>query len=233
MAGTLASSPVLLDLPVRRHTALRDEALRALRNAIFDGRLQPGQRVLENEIAQQIGVSKTPVREAMLELVREGLIVSRPYHGAFVVDMTPDMIREVLEARIALEKYATRLAMPALTEADVQTLHGYIERLVQAVEAGDGLQAAELDLDFHELFYRRANGTLLELWTAIRPRVQLTQVRFRLTARASAERIRRRHEWILDALRSGDPRAVEDEVERHIQYAIEGLLETYHADDGA
>lgn len=106
----MASSSAILDLPsafdLARAPGLRDEVVVAIEKAVLVGSVEPGQRLVESEIARQMGISKAPVREALRELERLGLVVSYPRRGTFVAELTPTVASETYSLRAVIESYA-------------------------------------------------------------------------------------------------------------------------------
>jgi len=126
---------------------LSAQVVREIRRAILSGALPPGARVVEAEIAQQMGISRSPVREAMVQLEHEGLITRHPHRGITVTVLSPEDAAEIAGLRAHLEAFAYRLALPALGEPDFTHLETIIGRMVAA---GDDLAATiELDIQFH------------------------------------------------------------------------------------
>ncbi|RIK34323.1 MAG: hypothetical protein DCC52_00995 [Chloroflexi bacterium] len=128
MSQTLTLSP--LDGP----TSLKDHAYQRIKDAILNLQLKPGAPLVEADLAEQLGVSKTPVRDALLELRREGLVTKIPYSGTFVSEITGKDIREIIQIRAVLEGLAARLATPHLSDAALEYLGGLIDRLVALAE---------------------------------------------------------------------------------------------------
>src|SRR6202011_3416497 len=131
------------------------EVTHALRQAILGGRYRPGEQITETEIAQQMGVSHGPVREALRELESEDLLVIEPHRGAFVKSFTASDIREVYQFRSAIETAAVTLAVQRSTDADLAQLDALIEQMRQASAASDLDGLIELDLEFHRVLCER------------------------------------------------------------------------------
>lgn len=125
---------VHLDISKRR---LVDEAARALREAILDGRLRPGQRLLQDRLAEMLGVSRTPIREALQRLEREGLVRSVGRQGMVVAQLAAQDIEEIYDVREVLEGLAARLAASRISQAQLNTLRKSLERMAGHAEKGD------------------------------------------------------------------------------------------------
>jgi DNA-binding GntR family transcriptional regulator len=197
--------------------SLRHHVLETLREAIITGRFQPGDRLVEEELCQQLGVSRGPVREALRQLEQEGLVVSFPYRATEVIGVTEEEIREVLmPLRLTLERFAFRHALPRLDAADFATLAGLVATMREAAAAGDLGRIVEADLHFHELVLERSQQMhCLQIWRTISPRVRAYF--YRCGPRHSRlDEIADEHEDLLTAMRSGDGEQVMRALEPHI-----------------
>ena len=143
---------------------LRDVVFNTLRKAILRGNLEPGERLREIHLADKLGVSRTPIREAIRKLELEGLVVMIPRKGAVVAEITEKSLRDVLEVRRALEALAVRLACEKILDAEVEELKVAAERFEEALETGDVTAFAEADVRFHDIIYRATdNQRLIQL----------------------------------------------------------------------
>ena len=196
----------------------REKVAQTLRKAIVTGRLQPGDRLLEVELAEQLGTSRAPVREALRPLEQEGLVVTRPYKGTEVVGVTQEEIEEVLvPLRVTLERFAFRKALDRLTAADLTQLERLVATMRYAGQAGDADTLANADLRFHELVLERADQPhSLQLWRTIEPRVR---AHFRRDAPAHVDplEVAAQHQELLDAIRAGSVDTLMKVVEHHIR----------------
>jgi DNA-binding GntR family transcriptional regulator len=141
-----------------------------LREIILSGELVPGERLLQEELAERFEVSPTPIREAIQQLVAEGVLSHSPYRGVQVAEVRLEDMQEVYLIRSVTEELATRIAVPNLRIADVKQLHGYQDQLRAALEASDLRSVRKINQEFHMLIYRTAEMPLLyqmirNLWT--------------------------------------------------------------------
>jgi len=215
-----------------RAPGLRDEVVDAIEKAVLVGTVEPGQRLVEAEIARQMGISKAPVREALRELERLGLVVSYPRRGTFVSELTPTVASEAFSLRAVIESYAARLAVVRHTEQDLAVMEGLLAQ-ADGVERGSEdqlIRQAELDLAFHDEIYRvSGHRQVQEVWGNLRARVRVllvaTGVLRDAGPRANASRsYRYGHEPILMAFRAGDPDRAEAAVIRHLADGERGLV---------
>jgi DNA-binding GntR family transcriptional regulator len=205
------------DLPPLPSASLRRRASDVLRAEIVAGRLRPGDRLKEEEVAAQLGVSRGPVREALRQLEHEGLVASLPYRATEVLGVSQEEVAEVLvPLRLTLESFAFRKAMPRLTEADLAALDALVDRLRAAGGRGDLDALAADDVAFHELVIERSGQPhCLQIWRSIEPRVR-AYFRRDAPARPRAGSIADEHAELVQALRGGDERRLLEGLARHI-----------------
>ena len=132
---------------------LREVVFLRLRRAILQGEMEPGERLMEIRLAQQLGVSRTPVRDAIHKLVEDGLVSIVPRCGAIVAGITDKDMRDVLEVRITLEKLAVSLCAERITADGVEKLKEANERFRKTVASGELIKIAEADVAFHDIIY--------------------------------------------------------------------------------
>ena len=149
-------------------TSLREQVVEQVRTAIIEGRLKPNDHIIEKDLTEQLGVSRTPVREALILLEREGLIVSFPNRGSFVRDFSVQDVEMIFSMRTALENFAGELIIEHLNETDWGTLEDSIEAQRKAIERGDAQSVRSIDMRFHEYLLRKSQHPLLiRNWTEI------------------------------------------------------------------
>lgn len=199
-----------------------------LKEAIFTGVLPQGSRLIEEQLAKLLNVSKTPLREALNILQKEGLIVSVPYQGKTVASISPAKIIEAYTVRKEVEKLAVRAAMRNITEAAVEQLEKYTEMTERFAREGNHHMFLRYDYEFHRLIFKLADSDILtDVYELISNRIRLGQVAtafrcLRLTESA------REHREILEAIKSGDGQRAEEAMCRHINNltkSVEKLLE--------
>ena len=208
-------SPRLAPLP---DLSRSQSVTRVLRTAITNGEMAPGDRLLETELALQLGTSNGPVRDALRQLETEGLVIRAPYRGAVVADVSEHEIKEVLiPVRIVIERFAFSQAISALSEDDLQDLRELIEKMRLAADTESDDELAEADVAFHELVVQRAaEHHCLQLWRVIQPRVRIY---FQRDAPIHPDRhaVAHLHEQLLEAIQAGDVMALSAVVESHIR----------------
>jgi DNA-binding GntR family transcriptional regulator len=134
-------------------------AAEKLRTAIRQGDIRPGSRLDIDALVQLLGMSTTPIREALRSLEAEGLLVSQPHKGVRVAEFSPEDAAALYDLRALLESHAIRIAVPNLTENDFARLDSLLDEEVLHIEAGDKLAASQANQQWHEVIYSRASGT--------------------------------------------------------------------------
>jgi DNA-binding GntR family transcriptional regulator len=197
--------PQLFDRAVPR--TLRTEVVGMIRNAIVTGKLRPGERLKESVIADQMSVSRSPVREAFRQLEQEDLITSIPNQGSFVRAFNENDVKEIFTLRAALEDLACEIAVREgkLQPADLERLEAYIEQQKEAVKARDFDRLTKLDMDFHEFVCKKSGfKRLLKMWRSLRAQIQVLFYQRFLTFDWVPETVDPDHSAILEALRDGN-----------------------------
>ncbi len=177
--------------------------------------MQPGDRLREVELAERLGISRSPIREALRQLEFEGLVRSLPYKQTEVVGVSQEEIVEVLvPVRLILETFAFRKALPLLTDADIASLKGIVEEMRAATAATDFDAVARADVRFHELVIERSGQPhCLQVWRSIEPRVRAY---FRRDAPVPDHDVAGQHEQLLAVLVAGDEASLLEALRHHI-----------------
>ena len=150
-------------IEMNEYLPLRDVVFNTLRQAILRGELQPGERLMEIQLAQRLGVSRTPVREAIRKLELEGLVLMIPRKGAEVADITEKSLRDVLEVRKALEELAVQLTCDKITKEQIRELEQAAEQFKKTLKSNDITEIAEVDVRFHDIIYLATDNQKLIL----------------------------------------------------------------------
>ena len=221
--------PRLFPIKLDNYKPLRELVFETLREAIIQGRLRPGERLMEVQLAEEMGVSRTPVREAIRKLELEGFVVMVPRKGAYVAGISIKDIADVFEVRAALEALAAGLAAERITEEELEELE---RLLVQAQEASArDLQAlVEVDTRFHELIYRASrNQKLIQIITNLADQIQ----RFRLTSLSRPGRYKdtlEEHKKIVEAISERNIELAQALAREHIENAEQIFLNSLRED---
>lgn len=151
------------NVTMNEYLPLRDVVFNTLRQAILRGELKPGERLMEIQLANKLGVSRTPIREALRKLELEGLVNMVPRKGAEVADITEKSLRDVLEVRKALEELSVQLACEKITEEEIEELKRVAERFKDTLDDQDVTKIAEADVAFHDVIYTATDNQKLIL----------------------------------------------------------------------
>ena len=138
---------------MNEYLPLRDVVFNTLRDAILHGELLPGERLMEITLANRLGVSRTPVREAIRKLELEGLVIMVPRKGAQVAQITEKDLNDVLEVRLGLEELAMQFACERIGEPQLEQIREAALEFEQVMESDDITELAQADVKFHELIY--------------------------------------------------------------------------------
>lgn len=204
-----------------------------LRDAIQNGRLEPGERLVERKLADSLGVSHIPVREALAKLSEEGLVERTPRRGARVASLTDKELQEITGLRIVLEQYVARSVQQSWTPKSEQTLRRIVRQMVAAAEKEQVESMFALDSRFHETVWELAdNRTLLTTVSQLRSRINgfLRAANGSLAADELVAHARS-HEALIDALASGDPARAEAAMADHVEIAAHRINAVSHAND--
>jgi len=208
---------------------LRQGVTEAIRQVILAGELLPGDQVNQAQIAEQLGVSRGPVREALGQLEEEGLIRNIPYKGTFVTAITADYISELYSIRRVLETFAVRLAAEHATLEDLDELRTVIRQMHAAAEADDMARMSTLDIEFHSLLCRSSHHVLLmQIWKSIEIGVRrCLALRHRIYR--SPYDVIGTHPHILAALEAHDAERASSILDTHIAEAGDLLYRSWAA----
>lgn len=159
---------------------LRDVVFNILRQAILRGEFKPGERLMEIQLANKLGVSRTPIREAIRKLELEGLVIMIPRKGAEVADITEKSLRDVLEVRKALEELAVQLACEKITQEELEELEKAGENFKKVLKRSkDITEVAEADVRFHDVIYMATdNQKLIHLLNKLREQMYRYRVEY-------------------------------------------------------
>lgn len=141
---------------------LRDVVFNTLRRAILTGQLKPGERLMEVHLANRLGVSRTPIREAIRKLELEGLVIMIPRRGAEVARITERSLKEVLEVRRALDALSVELACDRITKEGLERLKGACRRFEQVAKGKDASATASADVEFHDIIVEATGNRRLQ-----------------------------------------------------------------------
>lgn len=216
----------LLPGPLERpEETFSGRAVDVLREMVLLGQLRPGQRLNEVELANALGISRGPLREAIQRLRSEGLLTAVSGRGAYVRTFTADALRDLYEVRIALESHAVRLAGEKLGPDGVKELRELLDAADQSVAAE---HTYPQDLDFHQRVVALAdNPALLDTVTEIHRQIQLARWRSgHVPVRAKQALVE--HRAVLDHLAAGRGEKAAAVLTEHLRHSLKSALEVLH-----
>ena len=206
----------MINFSLQNHRPLREIVYEELKRQIMVGEIAPGTRMMEVDLADEMGVSRTPVREAIRKLEKEGLVTIEPRRGAYASDISAKDMVDVLEVRQDLEGMAAGLAAQKIAEGDILQLKDMTRRYKEAVEAGDIEEIIKQDEDFHKYIVGLSdNKTLIKMVS----QVQELALRFRYIYYDDFSRFKNQpteHQAIVDAIVSGDVNSARVNAEEHL-----------------
>jgi len=196
----------------------------SLKKSILHGKLKAGQRLIEETLANQIGISRTPVREAFQKLERDDIVSRLPKGGFAVREFTKEDVEEIFGIRIALESYAAYLAAIHITEEKISTLEKKATESVNALEKGEDEKAVQLHTEFHDFLYKSCKSKkLTEMINNFRDYFY----RYRsalLHAPGGFKTSISGHHQMIDAMKKKNPKLVEKLVRSHLKRGMEIVL---------
>ena len=205
-----------LKVNMNEYLPLRDVVFNTLRQAILKGELTPGERLMEIQLAERLGVSRTPIREAIRKLELEGLVLMIPRKGAEVAKISEKSLRDVLEVRRSLEELAIELACQRMSEDEIKQLEEAQDSFRKAVESNDAMTIAETDEHYHDIIYfGTGNSRLVQILNNLREQMY----RYRLEYIKDADKrqiLLIEHDNILKAVRSRHVAEAKAAIREHI-----------------
>lgn len=205
-----------LTLNMNAYLPLRDVVFNTLREAILKGELKPGERLMELQLAAKLGVSRTPIREAIRMLEQEGLAVTIPRKGAEVARMTEKDMEDVLQIRDALDELAASIACEQISEEELAELRHTMHEFEESTKTGDVKRIAEADVRFHDIIYHATRNVKLEnMLNNLREQMYRYRLEY-LKDTDSHEKLDGEHQAIYENIKNGDKEAVCAMVGQHI-----------------
>ncbi len=214
--------PITID----SYRPLRETVCEALRDAIKRGILEPGERLMEVQLAEELGISRTPVREAIRKLEQEGYVIMMPRRGTYVSSISVRDVKEIFEIRSALETLAAVLATIRIEPEELDRLRALLTEIEGHIKNNDMDKIVATDVEFHGLLYQVSRNERL---VAIISNLMEQLARFRTLSMSYPGRLQEtlaEHRAMVEAIAAGDVDAARDAAERHMEQAEETLLKT-------
>lgn len=215
---------------MQTHITKMDLAVHELRERILSGQLQPGERLRVETLTDELGMSPTPIREALRVLQADRLVHYRPHRKIVVAEVSIDQVAEIYQLRAELESFATELAVPRLQEGGLDELEAAHAQWIRAAARGRGTKLADTNNHWHWTIYRAAGSTRLEdfirrLWEAFPWRTQYELPGLRESSIPE-------HETVMAAVRAGDSALARARMRDHICSGQQSLLTALRRRDG-
>ena len=218
-------SAKILDYPVERHLTLRERIVEFVKDAIIKGRLKPGGRVPESELAEMFGISRTPIREAFRQLESEGFITFTPRKGAIVSPITDKDVIEFYAIKGLLEGYAAKMACCKISDKEIRRMEDLNSQMTKCAERNDVKNFFKLDNQLHDVFLKICGND--KLYNLIHVLVQQFE-RFRRTSLSLSGRMWssvKQHNEIIEAFKKRDVDLVERLVKANAEKGGEQLAQ--------
>jgi len=211
-------------IKIDNYQPLRETVCEALRDAIRRGILEPGERLMEVQLAEELGISRTPVREAIRKLEQEGYVIMLPRRGTYVSNVSVHDVKEIFEIRTALESLSIVLATMRIEPEELEKLRALLTEIEGHIENNDMEKIVATDIKFHGLLYQVSRNERL---VAIISNLKEQLARFRTLSMSYPGRLQEtleEHRAMVEAIAAGDVDLARDAAERHMEQAEETLL---------
>ncbi|WP_289088604.1 GntR family transcriptional regulator [uncultured Veillonella sp.] len=219
--------PIRLDA----YKPLREVVSETLRQAIRDGIFKPGERLMEIPLSEELGVSRTPIREAIRKLELEGFVIMIPRRGTYVADISLKDISQVFEIRSALEELAGALAAERITAEEIEYLERMLVEIGTYIEKKDMDRIVEADVNFHEVLYKASrNERLVEIIHNLREQT----LRFRTVSMNQPGRLSKtweEHRLLVEAIADRDANKARKIARLHMEHSEQALLTGMNIDN--
>jgi len=215
-------------IPVKLDTykPLREIVFESIREAIINGTLKQGERLMETQLAEELGVSRTPVREAIRKLELEGLVAMLPRKGAYVAGIMPKDAADILEIRAALEGLAAKLAAERITDEEIEELADDTAKIEESINKGDVEKAVEYDNKFHgSLVGASRNTRLASMVSNLQEQVQRFRIMLTSTSKNVMLKSLNDHKRIVEALSRRDRFLAQSLAKEHVEHTEDRLIE--------
>ena len=210
------------EVTMNEYLPLRDVVFNTLRQAILRGELKPGERLMEIQLANKLGVSRTPIREAIRKLELEGLVLMIPRKGAEVAEITEKNLRDVLEVRCALEELAVQLACDRIDKQGIHKLQQAAKNFASVLDSEDITKIAEADVAFHDIIYM---ARLIQLLNNLREQMYRYRIEY-LKKKEYYPRLLAEHQDIIQAIANREHERATKITSQHIDNQVETVADT-------
>ncbi len=210
--------------PIINPISLKEQAYRVIKEAILSLQLKPGEPLVEADLAHQLGISKTPVRDALFELEKEGLVTKVLFKGTYVSPLKHEDLVHIFDVRAVLEGLAASLAAENFTADDLLKAEEIIKAQCAAITAGDYETASAMNKNFHEMITARCNNEILK---PVLVNLDDKLRRYRILSSYQAGRLDKscqEHKLVLEALKARDAALAEKHLRAHLRSVAEDMI---------
>jgi DNA-binding GntR family transcriptional regulator len=205
--------------------SLTDQVYEHLSSSIIEGRIKPGQKLVENDLSKQFNISRAPLRECFRILESEGLVIINPRRGVFVRNLTREDLEDVFPVRTALESLAGRLAVPNINEKQIETFNDLIVKMEESLQKKDVKSFLHFNSAFHSVFIKASNNQVLERTLKNLGKGIWLRIAFLYYQTPSEiDFSNKMHKEIVEAFQKKDAISVQRLIEEHIEHAKHQLL---------
>jgi len=207
----------------QERVTLKSQVLKEIKRAIQTGKLRPGDRIVESQLAEEMGISKFPVREAIRYLEKEGLVVTIPFKGTYVSEFDERDVDELYVVRGALEELAIRLCVSRIDEAKIKRLDAILAEMQRAADDHNFEKMVSADMRFHHtIFEYSGNRRLLQLWITLEDQIK-SFIALEEYFYERPQELVETHYPVLEAIRKADSGLAQDAIRKHLSQGLEVL----------
>jgi len=205
---------------------LREVVFKTLRQSILTGELKPGERLMEIHLAEKLGVSRTPIREAIRKLELEGLVTMIPRRGAEVAKISEKNLKDVLEVRTCLDSLAVRLACQRITDEQIDDLKKACDDFVLATKTGEATAITKADVKLHDVIVRATgNERLQQMINTLSEQMYRYRLEY-IKDKTTHERLVQEHNRIIAAMQQGNVKEAKAAIKLHVENQEENILKS-------
>ncbi len=220
-----------LALPISR--GLASEIVTRLTSAILSGQLGPGERLREEVLAETMGVSRGPIREAFVQLERQGLVVIRRNRGAYVARLSREDVDEVYSLRLVLERLAVQRAIQFANDAKLDEMQAIVNLMTAYTGGVTEQEAAQHDITFHDLIFQASqHQRLYECWMNLRPQIHIMLLSRNVANTDFRDQAATSHQGILNAIKDRDEARARTLIDEHLRIAYDRVMKSYPLQSG-
>ena len=211
----------------QKRSTLMDTAFQQIREAIRSGKLKPGDRLVETQLAEEMQISRFPIREALRYLEKEGLVEAKPFKGTYVAQLTEQDMEELYSLRSAIEELAVRILIKSIDDDKIKILESIVDDMVQASEDENIDKMISEDLRFHQTICEMSgHRKLLDVWLNLENQLQIFLTIEKDLFENSYQYVTTHHP-ILEAIKSGKTRSAEKAIRDHLKLAMNVIRQGY------